>query len=122
MRRCPSTSLMSTYEVATCGKACSDGVGLDVVSNDGGITPTVLADFTAQAVARAHMWRRISAATGTVMVVLDIDESLNQSYSENEAGTCPTYRAGSGSHRCCLSRTPPVKHRGHVAPRQRRRE
>lgn len=61
------------------------------------ITPTVLADLTAQAaVTRAQMWRRMAATTGTATVVLDIDTSLVQIHSENKAGTGPNYKGGFG--------------------------
>ena len=61
------------------------------------ITPTVLADLTAQAaITRAGVWRRMSATTGTGMVVLDIDASLVQIHSENKAGTGPNYKGGFG--------------------------
>ncbi|HEX2782242.1 MAG TPA: IS1380 family transposase [Ilumatobacteraceae bacterium] len=63
------------------------------------ITPSVLADLSAQAaVTRAQMWRRMSATTGTAMVVLDIDASLVQIHSENKAGTGPNYKGGFGFH------------------------
>jgi hypothetical protein len=52
------------------------------------ITPTVWADLNAQtAIVRAKMWRRMSATTGTAMVVLDVDASLVQIHSENKEGT-----------------------------------
>jgi len=61
------------------------------------ITPTVLAALIAQAaVTRGQMWRRMSATTGTAMVVLDIDASLVQIHSENKAGTGPNYKGGFG--------------------------
>ena len=63
------------------------------------ITPTVLADLSAQtAVTRAKVWRRMSATTGTATVVLDIDASLVQIHSENKAGTGPNYKGGFGFH------------------------
>ena len=63
------------------------------------ITPCVLADLTTQAaVTRAQVWRRMSATTGTGMVVLDIDASLVQIHSENKAGTGPNYKGGFGFH------------------------
>ena len=61
------------------------------------ITPTVLADLTAQAaITRAGVWRRMAATTGAGMVVLDIDASLVQIHSENKAGTGPNYKGGFG--------------------------
>ena len=63
------------------------------------ITPSVLADLTAQAaVTRAPLWRRMAATTSTAMVVLDIDASLVQIHSENKAGTGPNYKGGFGFH------------------------
>ena len=63
------------------------------------ITPSVLADLTAQAaVTRAQVWRRMAATVGTGMVVLDIDASLIQIHSENKAGTGPNYKGGFGFH------------------------
>ena len=61
------------------------------------IEPEVLADLTAKAaVTRAQVWRRMSATTGTAMVVLDIDASLVQIHSENKDGTGPNYKGGFG--------------------------
>ncbi len=61
------------------------------------ITPSVLADLTAQAaITRAGVWRRMAATTGTGMVVLDIDASLVQIHSQNKAGTGPNYKGGFG--------------------------
>ena len=63
------------------------------------ITPTVLADLTAQAaVTRAQVWRRMATTSGTGMVVLDIDASLIQIHSPNKAGTGPNYKGGFGFH------------------------
>ena len=63
------------------------------------ITPAVLDDLIVQAaVTRAAMWRRMSATTGTAMVVLDIDASLVQIHSENKAGTGPNYKGAFGFH------------------------
>ena len=63
------------------------------------ITPTVLADLTAQAaVTRSQVWRRMAATSGIGMVVLDIDASLIQIHSENKAGTGPNYKGGFGFH------------------------
>jgi len=63
------------------------------------ITPGVLADLTVQAAAtRGQVWRRMTATTGTDMVVLDIDASLVQIHSENKVGTGPNYKGGFGFH------------------------
>lgn len=63
------------------------------------ITPSVLADLTAQAaVTRGQVWRRMAATTGNSMVVLDIDASMVQIHSENKAGTGPNYKGGFGFH------------------------
>ena len=63
------------------------------------ITPAVLDDLIVQAaVTRAAMWRRMSATTGTAMVVLDIDASLVQIHSENKEATGPNYKGGFGFH------------------------
>ena len=61
------------------------------------VTPTVLADLTAQAaIVRGEMWQRMAATTGTAMVVLDIDASLVEIHSENKSGTGPNYKGGFG--------------------------
>jgi hypothetical protein len=61
------------------------------------ITPTVLADLTAQAaVTRRQMWQRMNSTTGNEMVVLDIDASLVEIHTENKAGTGPNYKGGFG--------------------------
>ena len=63
------------------------------------VNPSVLAALTERAaVTRAGVWRRMSATTGTAMVVLDIDASLVQIHSENKAGTGPNYKGGFGFH------------------------
>jgi hypothetical protein len=59
---------------------------------------TVAGLWQAMAVARAKVWRRAAATTGTAMVVLDIDASLHQIHSENKELTGPTYKGGFGFH------------------------
>ena len=52
--------------------------------------------WEAMAGARAQVWRRSAATTGTAPVVLDIDSSLVEVHSENKQGTGPTYKGGFG--------------------------
>jgi hypothetical protein len=59
---------------------------------------TVTGLWEAMAEARAKVWRRSAATTGTAMVVLDIDASLHQIHSENKELTGPTYKGGFGFH------------------------
>ena len=59
---------------------------------------TVAGLWQAMAVARAVVWSRASATTGTRRVVLDIDSSLHEIHSENKEMTGPTYKGGFGFH------------------------
>jgi hypothetical protein len=52
----------------------------------------------AVAEARARVWRRSSATTGTTPVVLDIDASLHEVHSENKEEAAATYKGGYGFH------------------------
>jgi hypothetical protein len=54
--------------------------------------------WEAMATARAQVWRRSSATTGTATVVLDIDSSLHEVHSEHKAETAATYKGGFGFH------------------------
>jgi hypothetical protein len=59
---------------------------------------TVAGLWEAMAQARAQVWSRAAATTGTAAVVLDIDASLHQIHSENKELTGPTYKGGFGFH------------------------
>lgn len=52
----------------------------------------------AVAEARAKVWRRAAATTGTGTVVLDIDGSLHQIHSENKEEAAANYKGGYGFH------------------------
>ena len=52
--------------------------------------------WEAMAEARAQVWRRSSATTGTAPVVLDLDASLVDIHSENKEGTAANYKRGFG--------------------------
>jgi hypothetical protein len=54
--------------------------------------------WEAMAAARAQVWRRGGATTGTATVVLDIDASLHQVHSENKELAAPNYKGGYGFH------------------------
>lgn len=63
------------------------------------IGPKTLAGLCeAMAEARAKVWRRAGATTGTATVVLDIDASLHQIHSENKVGAAANYKGGYGFH------------------------
>ena len=54
--------------------------------------------WEAMAGARADVWRRAAATTGTATVVLDIDASLHEIHSENKEEAAATYKGGYGFH------------------------
>jgi hypothetical protein len=63
------------------------------------LEPTTVAGlWDAMAQARAEVWSRAAATTGTARVVLDIDSSLHEIHSENKELTGPTYKGGFGFH------------------------
>jgi hypothetical protein len=63
------------------------------------VGPATLAGVWAGAgEARAKVWRRAAATTGTDTVILDMDASLHQVHSENKAGTAANYKGGFGFH------------------------
>lgn len=59
---------------------------------------TLLELSVAVAEARAKVWRRAAATTGTGTVVLDIDGSLHQIHSENKEEAAANYKGGYGFH------------------------
>ena len=76
------------------GDVCSDTTLYRTIR---AITPSVLGDLReAAATVRQQMWSRMSATTGTAMVVMDIDASLVQVHSENKQGCGPNYKGGFG--------------------------
>jgi hypothetical protein len=54
--------------------------------------------WEAMAEARAQVWRRSAATTGTATVVLDIDASLHEVHSENKQDAAANYKGGYGFH------------------------
>jgi len=52
----------------------------------------------AMAEIRTEVWRRTSATDGDTPVVLDIDASLVEIYSENKDGAAPHFKGGYGFH------------------------
>ena len=63
------------------------------------ISPGTLAElWEAAAEARAKVWRRASATSGSATVVLDIDGSLHQVHSENKEEAAANYKGGYGFH------------------------
>ena len=69
------------------GEVCSDTTIYRTITK---ITPTVLtAENTAAAAVRHDMWHRMAATTGMSPVMLDIDASPIEIYSENDDGTGP---------------------------------
>ena len=93
------------------GEACSDIERLraqpslfGVVASDSTLYRTIRSIdaaglegvWEAMAEPRAQVWRRCSATTGVVPVILDLDASLVDVHSENKEGTAANYKHGFG--------------------------
>ena len=93
------------------GEACSDIERLraepslfGVVASDSTLYRTIRSIdaaglegvWEAMAEPRAQVWRRSSATTGIVPVILDLDASLVDVHSENKEGTAANYKHGFG--------------------------
>jgi hypothetical protein len=78
------------------GEVCSDSTLYRTFFQLG--PATVRGLWEAMAAARAEVWSRGAATTGSGRVVLDIDSSLHEIHSENKQLTGPTYKGGFGFH------------------------